>query len=93
MMDVENKLGKLQKIQKVDAPPFLYAKIKNKIDSQYQKAPASFKWSFALVTMILIALNFSVLSKLLKQQEVTATENVVNAMSLSSSNNFYDEQN
>ena len=45
-MNIDNKLEKLKKISRVDVPPFLFTRIKQRIDS-INDVPISLKWKLA----------------------------------------------
>jgi hypothetical protein len=89
---MESKLDLLQRVQKVEAPPFLYTRILQRI--QYlQEAPAPVKWRFAFAAMavVLLLLNMSVLVSSKPKAAQGTIEPVVNSMHLSTSNELYHE--
>lgn len=90
-MNIEEKLDKLKKITPVEAPPFLYTRVQQRIDLLNQK-PATVKWrlAFSFTALLVIVINIAVVmsSQRIKNNNV---EQVVKAMQLSSSNEFYYE--
>ena len=98
-MNIDNKLDELKRIQQVDAPPFLFTRIQQQIQNlENTEAPVKWKWAFAASTIIILALNISILFKGANNNELTSNtekesgiENVVSSMKLSSSNNLYNE--
>lgn len=98
-MNIDNKLNDLKKIKQVDTPPFLFTRIKQQIQNlDNVKAPVKWKWAFALSTLIILALNISILFKTDDSKSQTTTfenkssvENVVSSMNLFTTNNLYNE--
>ncbi len=91
-MNIDNKLEKLKKISRVDVPPFLFTRIKQRIDS-INDVPISLKWKFAFgaSAIVLLALDIGMLTNFSKKKNVQGLEQVVSSMQLSSSNDFYYE--
>lgn len=91
-MNIDNKLDKLKKISRVEVPPFLFTRIKQRIDS-VNKAPVSVKWKFVFVTtaVFILTLNIGLLLKSLNSTKIQRLEQVVSSMQLSSVNDFYYE--
>lgn len=92
MMDTDKNLRKLEKIRKVEAPPFLFTRIRAQIDS-FAEAPAPVQWSysFAAIAVIVLALNLGVLLTKSSPSTDNGITAVVSAMQLSTSNDFYNE--
>lgn len=92
---MERKLDLLSKIEKVDAPPFLYTRILQKIENQKQiEVSIAKQWSLALAFLLLIILNISVLtSSTASKQNNKQTENLASGLGLVTDNNLYHEQN
>ena len=90
-MNIDERLDKLKKIKPVEAPPFLYTRVKQSISS-FDRRPAPIKWrlAFSLTTIMVIAINIIVLvhSQHTKSNDA---EKVVSTMQLSSSNELYHE--
>ena len=89
-MDMDKNLAALKKIRPVNAPPFLFTRIMSRINDS--AVSPTWRWSAAAGFAILIMLNIYVVSR----QPVTRAqsgniETVVSGMSLSNSNNLYDE--
>lgn len=91
-MDADKDLQKLKKIGKVEAPPFLYTRIRARIDS-FAEAPAPMRWriTFAAAAAIVLALNIGIIMTSPKTQEETTIATVVNSMSLASTYELYYE--
>ncbi|MFM8744943.1 MAG: hypothetical protein ACKODM_16655 [Cytophagales bacterium] len=91
-MDIDKNLELLRKIHPVDAPPFLFTRIKASIDSATEEK-VSVKWnlSFAIVALIVLTLNVSAFFVLLGKQRSEDIEDVINLLELSNSNALYHE--
>jgi hypothetical protein len=91
-MNIENKLEKLKNILQVDAPPFLFTRIKESINTlQSQPAPVKWRLAFGAAAMLVLFLNvFAIFNSDGKMQEGNLDE-VVRVMQLSTSNDFYHE--
>jgi len=91
-MNIDNKLDSLKKITKAEVPPFLFTRIKQSIDS-LNESPVSVKWKFAFVAsaIVLLALNFGIITKSSDKTETKSIEQVVSSMQLSSLNEFYHD--
>jgi len=89
---MKSKLDLLQQVQKVEAPPFLYTRILQRI-SNFQEAPAPVQWRFAFITagILLLVLNISILLSSKQKTENNNIETVVSSMNLSTSNELYHE--
>lgn len=89
---MESKMDILNKVQKVETPPFLYTRILQRISS-LQDAPAPVKWrfAFAAVAILLLVLNMGVLFSSKPKPQDGNIESVVNSMQLSTSNELYHE--
>lgn len=61
---MEDKLNILNKVKKAEAPPFLFTRITQRIQS-LKEAPVSvkFKFAFAATTALVLVLNILVLTK------------------------------
>jgi hypothetical protein len=91
-MDIDKKLELLNKIQQVDAPPFLLTRIMASIDSPTDEKLAA-KWRFAFVStaVIVLTLNVSAFFALSTNQSSRGIEEVIYSMELSNSNELYHE--
>jgi len=89
---MKSKLDLLQQVQKVEAPPFLYTRILQRISS-VQETPAPIKWrfAFAAVAVLLLALNISILLSSKPKTKSNNIDTVVSSMNLSTSNELYHE--
>ncbi|GHB76901.1 hypothetical protein [Persicitalea jodogahamensis] len=92
-MKNHDKLDGLKKISRVDAPPFLFTRIKGQIESlnPVAEAPLPWRWSFATAAMIVLALNTGILVAKLTSQQESGVSEIVSSMQLSNQNSFYNE--
>ena len=91
-MHTDKPIEPLQKIEHVDAPPFLFTRIMEQIHSLHAApAPLKWKWAFAVTAIFIIVLNISVMIKSTAQKERNGLSELIGNMHLSSSNNLYDE--
>lgn len=91
-MNIDKHLDKLKSIRQVDAPAFLFTRIRQQIEN-LADAPAPVRWRFAFVSVaiLLLLLNTAVLIRSSKMEKRTGIEQVVSGMQLSSSNDLYHE--
>jgi len=91
-MNIDKKLDLLKKIQREEAPPFLYTRIMARIDARiYQPAPITWKLAFVAVFTVIIAVNVSVFFKPSYSQNNHNLDGVVSAMELSNTNELYHD--
>jgi hypothetical protein len=91
-MDIEKRLEQLKKIRKVDAPPFLLTRIRDRIDSAtIEKAPTTWGFAFIATSIVVLVLNVSILFKPSGKQNEKGIEEVVSSMDLSNANDLYYE--
>ena len=93
-MKTKNELDVLQKIERVDAPPFLLTRIEAKIQAiKADKVSMSWLVSASAAVVALIAFNVSLLTSTSKSQTGNSAEieNVVAGMNLDSSNQLYHD--
>ena len=91
-MNIDNRLDKLKNIRRVDAPTFLFTRIKQQIENLAQPpAPARWRFAFVSVAIILLILNMAVLIRSSRIEKRSGVEQVVKSMHLSSSNDLYHE--
>lgn len=85
---MENQLDILNKIQKVEAPPFLYTRIVNRIQNKV-KETVPVKWAVATAAglLVLITINISVI----RTSEENTSADLSQAFSLQTSNSLYNE--
>lgn len=84
---LNKNLEKLETIMEVDAPPFLFTHIHQKIQSHYVNyITPKLKWSLALCLAILVALNVLVG---INQSSSLAESNVAQSFKLLPDNNLY----
>ena len=91
-MSIDNQLDKLKKIRQVEAPPFLFTRIREKINSLTERsAPVKWQLSFVAIAILLIVLNTEIIVRSSRTTDNSAVDQVVNSMQLSSSNDLYHE--
>ncbi len=91
-MNIDKKLEALQKIKRVEAPPFLLTRIEAKINS-YAPTHISPQWKWIITASftILLFANAYVVFSFNKPVTVNNIEKVVTSMHLSTSNDLYNE--
>ncbi|MBL7784228.1 MAG: hypothetical protein JNM22_23535 [Saprospiraceae bacterium] len=90
-MDKQDPIHLLKKIQKVDAPEFMYTRIQARIRIQAtEQLPLSWKWAGGLAFGMLLLLNVSLLQRRQSQAPDTA-ELLISNMNLYQSNQLYHE--
>ncbi len=91
-MNIDQKLDLLKKIQKVDAPPFILTRIRQRLDSA-ELMPASTAWKLAFGSGLLLvaALNVSILLLRFSNTNKSQIQEIVSTMDLSNQNDFYNE--
>lgn len=84
---MNNELDILNRIQKVDAPPFLYTRILNRIQNK-AKETVPVKWAMAAAASlaVLITINVSVI-----QYSKESTTDLSEVFSIKTSNSLYNE--
>lgn len=91
-MNADDQLNGLKKIGQVDAPPFLYTRIRSRIDALTEApAPVQWAWGFSIGAVLMLALNVGVLLTKTSTKHETSVAEVVSAMQLSTNNDFYHE--
>ncbi len=85
---MENELDILNRIQKVDAPPFLYTRILTRVQNKV-KETVPVKWAVAAAAclLILITINISVI----QSSKENNTTNLSEVFSLKTNNSLYNE--
>lgn len=86
---LNNKLELLQQIQQVEAPPFLFTRIQQKIEAGSVSSKFSPKLTLSLIAsfILLIVLNVTTLVK--SSGEAKSEENIVEATSIIPNNYLY----
>ena len=91
-MNADERLNELKKIRQVDAPPFLYTRIRSRIDALTETpAPRQWAWGFSLGAVLVLVLNVGVLLTVTHTKRESSVSDVVSAMQLSTHNDFYHE--
>ena len=91
-MNADDQLNGFKKIRKVDEPPFLYTRIRARIDALTDApAPVQWVWTFATAFVLLVALNTGILLTATTTQTGNGVADVVNTMQLAPSNDIYHD--
>ncbi len=91
-MNIDKKLEILKKIEEVETPPFLITRIKQRINTlSAVQAPVKWKWSFAVIGLLLLVLNISIVLKSQHASSSKGITTIVTGFHLSTTNNFYNE--
>ncbi len=94
-MKINSEIDLLKQIKHVDAPPFLFTRIKQSIDGMtYMEAPKQWKWALGLSVGIVLVLNLSVLlqaEKMALKLRKSNTQLIVQSMNLITNNTLYNE--
>lgn len=92
-INIDERLESLKKIRKVDAPPYLFTRIKAEIDSFNNlrtEAPVQWKWAFAVTAIAIIILNISIMFKTdVTGINTSGIDKIVTTMHLSNNNDLY----
>jgi len=90
-MNADDELDRLKRIGRVEAPPFLYTRIRARIDA-LAEAPAPVQWvrAFATASLLVLILNVGAFLLVTRQPD-TRIDNVVITMQLTTANTFYHE--
>lgn len=91
-MNIDTELNKLKKIRSVDAPPFLFTRIEQRIASS-SASVVSLKLRFAVVSSLLVlaVINIFAVSEFTSHRnQESSIQHLVSDMNLNSSNNFYE---
>ena len=90
-MSIDKKLDLLATINKVETPPFLFTRIKQKIHQLSAPAPIEWKFALAVFMMVILWINILILNKM--KVPDNKTEQVFSSMQLSPSNYIYGDEN
>lgn len=88
-MQTEDKLDALKKVQKVEAPPFLWTRIQARLrQSDVERLPRSWQWAGALAFGMLLLLNWRVIAN---AGNPTPEATLAAGIPLQTNNQLYDE--
>ena len=93
-MNTDKKLDLLKQIKEVEAPPFLFTRIKQQIqNTDITEAPVKWKWAFGLASLVIIILNtYTLFMSNTSSTKIDAgVESIVKEMNLSTQNDLYYE--
>ncbi|MBU0696884.1 MAG: hypothetical protein KKE39_10240 [Bacteroidetes bacterium] len=93
-MELEKNLELFKKIEKLEVPPFLFAKVMHEFEQRKTpKLVKSLSWTLALAASLLLILNVSVWIKMNNQKTSSDIKTLANSLELGNNNNFYHDQN
>lgn len=81
------KLELLEKIQKVEAPPYLLTRIEQKIRNQQQTIGTNWIWGIGLVCCMVFILDFSLLLPI--KSDSTSESNLSETLHINPNNQLY----
>lgn len=84
---IDNELNKLEHIQKVDATPFLFTRIKAKIYQQNQRFETKLVWKLSIAMVFILLINAAVITINLKPKK--QENSLAKAMHLVPNNELY----
>ncbi len=91
-MNIDQKLDLLKKIQKVDAPPFMLTRIRQRLDaSEPMLASTTWKVAFGTGLLLVATLNVSLFFFRTTTADAAEIQDIVTTMELSNQNDFYNE--
>lgn len=87
---MQNELDNLKLIEKVEAPPFLYTRIMQRIETETAKPQMkNFTWAIGISMVIILAFNIIAISSRGRQSE--KNNSLIMELSLVPQNNLYNE--
>lgn len=91
-MNTDELLNKLGDIAPVDAPPFLFTRIKARLAAPlYDNASPQWRWIFVAGAVVVMTLNIAVWSMAFKQKPTETMDEITEGMHLTYQNNLYHE--
>lgn len=85
---MENELDILNRIQKVEAPPFLYTRILSRVQNKV-KETVSVKWVVAAAACLVVVLTINI--TVIQSGKTNSKTDLTEVFSLKTNNNFYNE--
>ena len=92
IMNTEDEFNWFKKIRKVDAPAFLYTRIRSQLDNLSNARPSR-RWilAFAAAAVLIVTLNTAALLSVPSNFENAGATELVQTMQLSTNNNIYHD--
>ncbi|NQW42830.1 MAG: hypothetical protein HQ463_05300 [Bacteroidetes bacterium] len=91
ILEMENKLNILEQIQKVEANPYLFNKIENRINQQITNfISLKLSWSLGFLFLLVFAVNILVIKNQGRKNEQISISKVAKALHLNTNNNLYE---
>ncbi|WP_317897319.1 hypothetical protein [Aurantibacillus circumpalustris] len=88
--DLNNELQRLETIQSVDVPAFLFTRVQQRIQNEsFGKVTPKIKWALAFSIIVLFVINLLAISSYHSTQDYR--NNLAKAMQLLPNNNFYND--
>jgi hypothetical protein len=89
--NMNNPIDLLEQIKKVDAPPFLLTRIKQKIENaQYAHFSKGLSWSLVISLCMMVLLNIAVMIKYTNSTTSMQHSTIAAAMNLLPTNSLYE---
>lgn len=87
---MQSELDKLNLIQKVEAPPFLYSRIMQRIEKETNKPQVrNFTWAIGFSMIIILAFNIMAIS--FSSKHTSGNKSLATELGLYPQNNLYNE--
>jgi hypothetical protein len=90
-MEFENNIELLKTINRVDAPSFLFTKIEARLSNEIYQAPKHWKLAFVVCSVLILAFNIYILTKVSKVNTNENLSEVFSSMQLETSNQLYHD--
>ncbi len=87
---MNNPIELLDQIKKVDAPPFLVTRIRQKIENSRQsRFSTGISWSLGISLLVVVVLNITIMMKQTHSTKTAQDSNLAVAMNLIPTNSLY----
>lgn len=80
----------LTKIQKVDAPPFLYTRVLNRIQNKVTET-IPVKWAVTLAVSLIVLISINIGVMIMDNESTASATNLSEVFSLQTTNSLYNE--
>ena len=87
---MNHPLDILTKIQKVDAPPFLYTRILNRIQNKVTET-IPLKWAITLAASLVVLISINTGVMIMAKESTASSANLSEVFSLQTNNSLYNE--
>jgi hypothetical protein len=87
---IEERMEQLGRVQRVDAPPFLYTRVLERVRQlKVEEVKTPWVWATALALLLLVLVNGALLTRAPESPGTEQLESVADAMSINPDNNLY----